>query len=214
MPTPLRKPTAERRREIGEAALRIAGLRGVTALTTANLAEEVGVTTGALFRHFPTLDDVLREAVRLGLEKMAATFPDAGLPPLERIGALARNRVAVLSRDPGLAWLVRSDQAALMLPEDAVSALLEFVGRSRRFLLEALREGAAEGSIRRDIDPEALLVAVVGTIHALVGMPGIHRLARGTRKVEPERVLSGLMTMLAPSGRARRRIKIVHKEKK
>ena len=168
MPTPLRKPTAERRREIGEAALRIAGLRGVTALTTSNLAEEVGVTTGALFRHFPTLDDVLREAVRLGLEKMAATFPDAGLPPLERIGALARNRVAVLSRDPGLAWLVRSDQAALMLPDDAVSALLEFVDRSRRFFLEALRQGVVEGSVRQVEGPLQLTARLVRADTGLV----------------------------------------------
>ena len=63
----MRKPSAERRVEIGEASLRIVGGRGVTALTTANLAREVGVTTGALFRHFDTLEDILREAVRQGL---------------------------------------------------------------------------------------------------------------------------------------------------
>jgi AcrR family transcriptional regulator len=205
MVAPMRKPAPERRREIGEAALRIAGREGVTALTTANLAEEVGLTTGALFRHFPTLDDVLREAVRLGLERMESTFPDRSLPPLERISALARNRVAIFSRDPGLAWLVRSEQALLVLPADAVASLQEFVSRSRRFLLEAIREGARQGVIRRDIEPEALLVSVAGTIHALVGMPGIHRLAQGSRTTGPERVLSGLMRLLAPCPRSRTR---------
>jgi AcrR family transcriptional regulator len=197
----MRKPAAERRLQIGEAALRIAGREGVTALTTANLAQEVGLTTGALFRHFPTLDDVLREAVRQGLERMEATFPDPSLPALDRIAALARNRVAILSRDPGLAWLVRSEQALMALPSDAVGSLQEFVSRSRRFLLEAIQEGARRGSIRKDIEPEALLVSVAGTIHALVGMPGAHRLARGSRMIGPERVLSGLMRMLAPPGR-------------
>jgi AcrR family transcriptional regulator len=210
----MRKPAAERRLEIGEAVLRIVGRQGVTALTTANLAEEVGLTTGALFRHFPTLDDVLREAVRQGLERMEATFPDGALSPLDRIAALARNRVAILSRDPGLAWLVRSEQALLMLPRDAVDSLQDFVSRSRQFLLEAIQDGVRERSIRRDIEPEALLVSVAGTIHALVGMPGIHRLARGSRRAEPERVLSGLMRMLAPPGRVRRRqLKRVEKER-
>jgi AcrR family transcriptional regulator len=207
MAVPIRKRAAERRQEIGEAVLRIAGREGVTALTTAKLAEEVALTTGALFRHFPTLDDVLREAVRLGLEKMESTFPDRSLPPLERISALARNRVAIFSRDPGLAWLVRSEQALLVLPKDAVASLQEFVSRSRRFLLDAIREGARQGVIRRDIEPEALLVSVAGTIHALVGMPGIHRLARGSRSVAPERVLSGLMRMLAPTPRGTRKVK-------
>ncbi|MGH9389946.1 MAG: TetR/AcrR family transcriptional regulator [Vicinamibacteria bacterium] len=211
----MRKPAAERRQEIGAAALRIVGRRGVTALTTANLAQEVGLTTGALFRHFASLDDVLRETVRQGLEKMEPTFPDASLPPLERISTLARNRVAILSRDPGVAWLVRSEQALLALPEDAVDSLKEFVSRSRRFLLEAIQEGARRGSIRRDIEPEALLVSVAGTIHALVGMPGIHRLAQRSGSVGPERVLDGLMRMLAPPGRGTRRsLKLVPKERK
>ena len=201
----MRKPGNERRREIGGAALRIAGREGVTALTTANLAQEVRLTTGALFRHFATLDDVLREAVRLGLEKMESTFPDGSVPPLERIATLARNRVAILSRDPGVAWLVRSEQAPLVLPKDAVDALQEFVTRSRRILLEAIQEGAREGSIRRDIEPEVLLVAVAGTIHALVGMPGIHRVAQASRKAPAERVLEGLMRMLAPAESGKKR---------
>jgi AcrR family transcriptional regulator len=215
MPVTMRKPAAERRQEIGEAAIRIAGRSGVTALTTANLAQEVGVSTGALFRHFASLDDVLQEAVRQGLERMEATFPDPSLPPLERIATLARNRVEILSRDPGLAWLVRSEQALLVLPKDAVGALQEFVSRSRRFLLEAIQEGARDGTIRKDIEPEALLVPVTGTIHALVGMPGVHRLAQVSRRAQPERVLEGLFRMLAPCPSAKRpRLKIVRKEKK
>ena len=215
MPALVRKPAAERRLQIGEAALRIAGRSGVTALTTANLAQEVGVTTGALFRHFASLDDVLREAVRQGLEKMEATFPDRSLPPLDRIATLARNRIEILSEDPGLAWLVRSEQALLVLPEDAVGPLQEFVSRSRRFLLEAIQEGARDGSIRRDIEPEVLLVSVTGTIHALVGMPGVHRLAQASRRILPERVLEGLMRLLAPhSPRKKRSLRIVRRGKR
>jgi len=210
----MRKPAAERRQQIGEAALRIVGRQGVTALTTANLAQEVDLTTGALFRHFATLDDVLREAVRQGLEKMESTFPESSLPPLERISALAKNRVETLSWDPGLAWLVRSEQALLVLPGDAVDSLQELVSRSRRFLLDAIQEGARQGSIRRDVEPEVLLVSVAGTIHALVGMPGIHRLAKGSRRVGPERVLEGLMRMLAPPGLGRRKLRLVSKERK
>lgn len=81
------------------------------ALTTANLAQEVGLTTtGALFRHFATLDDVLRETVRQALEKMESTISEPSLPPLDRISRLARNRVGILSSDPALAWLVRSNR--------------------------------------------------------------------------------------------------------
>ena len=135
-----RKPAPERRREIALAVLRIIGERGLTSLTTATLADEVGVTTGALFRHFASLDEILRETVRHGVEKMEETFPDASLPPLERLLGLARNRVELLRSDSGLEWLLRSEQAYLTLPDEAVASLKALVRRSRRYLLDAIRE--------------------------------------------------------------------------
>lgn len=203
----MRKPSAERRQEIVGAVLRIIGERGLTSLTTATLAEEVGVTTGALFRHFASLDEILRETVRLGIERMDETFPDPALPPLERLMELARNRVRVLRSDPGLAWLLGSEQAYLTLPDDAVKALRALVKRSRRYLLQALREGATQGSIRDDIEPEVLLVPVMGTIHTLAGMPGVHRVAPGSGTSKRDAVLSGLERMITPPVTTARRAK-------
>lgn len=199
-----RKPASERRREIALAVLRIIGERGLTSLTTAALADEVGVTTGALFRHFASLDEILRETVRHGIEKMEETFPDESLPPLVRLMSLARNRVELLRSDSGLAWLLRSEQAYLTLPGDSVASLKALVRRSRRYLLRAIREGASAGSIRDDIDAEALLVPVMGTIHALAGMQGAHHLARKTDRRQRDAVLSALERMITPEGRAAR----------
>jgi AcrR family transcriptional regulator len=194
----LRKPSVERREEIAAAALRLIGERGRTALTTSNLAAVLGLSSGALFRHFATLDDVLREAAALGARKIEATFPDESLPPLERLMTLAKRRVHVVGGDSGLAWLVRSDEVHLTLPEDALAELRRLVARSKRFLLAAIREGVADGSIREDIEPEILLVPVMGTIHTLIGMPGIHRSSKQSRGVDPERVLSALALLLEP----------------
>ena len=81
----LRKPTADRRREIAQAVLRIIGERGLTSLTTAAIAAEIGVTNGALYRHFSSLDEILIETVRQGVVKIESTFPDPALPPIERL---------------------------------------------------------------------------------------------------------------------------------
>jgi hypothetical protein len=112
--------------------------------------------------------------------------------------------VQVLGRDPGLAWLVRSDEVHLTLPEDALAELRRLVARSKRFLLGAIREGTAEGSIRDDIEPEILLVPVMGTIHALIGMPGIHRTSKIARGGDLERVFSALALLLEPKTKKRR----------
>lgn len=196
MATLTRKPTSERREEIVQAVLRIIGERGLTSLSTSSLAEEVGVTTGALFRHFSSREEILAEVVRHALARIEETFPAPSLPPLERLRQLAISRVRLLSDNPGLSWLLRTEQAYLELPEASVELLRGVVKRSRRFLLDALREGAQRGEVRDDIEPELLLVPIMGTIHALAGSPGLQRHA--TRDNQPDRIFSALLQMLAP----------------
>lgn len=196
-----RLPAAERRAQIALAALRIIGERGPKALTTATLADAVGVTSGALFRHFSSLDAILREAVRIAIERVEATFPDDALEGLERLMALAGNRVEVLGADRGLAWMLRSEEASLVLPDDAVSVLKALVQRSRAYLLDALEQGVARGTIRDDIATEHLLIVVVGTIHTLIGMPGISGRAKRPRRRAPRTTLDALRVLLSPPAR-------------
>jgi len=195
-----RKPAADRREEIVKAVLRIIGERGLTSLSTTTLAAEVDVTTGALYRHFTSLDEILNQTVRFGVSCIEETFPPAALGPVERIMSLARERVRVLGSNPGLAWLLRSEQAYLTLPEDAVQQLRKVVHRSRRFLLDALNEGVHRGVIRSDIEPEVLLVPVLGTIHAVIGMQGTPGSSATKQSQEQEQVLLALKRLLEPVG--------------
>ena len=202
MSTTIRKPAAVRREEIVQAVLRIIGERGLTSLTTSNLAAEVGLTSGALFRHFASQEEILRQATRHAVALIEATFPDESLPPMERLLALARNRVRVLGADAGLAWFLRSEQAALALPQDAASLLRDLVTRSKKYLLATIREGVADGSIRDDIEPKVLLVLVLGTVHTLIGMSGAQQ-SSSSRRPSIERVLAGLVRLLTPPDRGR-----------
>jgi len=189
-----RRTGSERREQIARAVLQIVGERGVSALSTTTLAAEIGVTSGALFRHFASRDEMLDAAVQHAVLRIEETFPDLSLPPLERLMQLARNRVSLLGSDQGLAWLLRSEQAYHVLPAGAVKQLRGLVNRSQRFFLDAMREGASRGSIRNDIEPEILVVLVTGTIHAVIGMPGAH--ARRRPAGGPDRILRGLEQVL------------------
>lgn len=187
-----------RREEIAQAALRLIGEKGVKSLTTAALAEEIGLSSGALFRHFSTLDEMLQEMVRCALLKIEQTFPDPSLPPLDRLTQLASNRVKLIGSEPGLSWLLRSEEAYHALPPQSVLLLEDMIRRSRGFLLAAIREGARQGSIRNDIKPEACLVIITGTIQALIGMPGSAGRAIKSPGQSPKAVLSSLMAILEP----------------
>src|SRR3546814_20670875 len=54
----VRKPAEERKSEIVETALRLADKVGPDRLATGQIAEAVGLTQAALFRHFPKKKDL------------------------------------------------------------------------------------------------------------------------------------------------------------
>ena len=198
MTTQKRRPRAERREQIAQAVLHIVATTGIASLTTTTLAREIGVTSGALFRHFKSREEILHEAVRYATHQIDDTFPDEALPPPERIVTLARNRLQVLRSEPGVAWLLRSEQATLALPEEAVELLRSRVKRTKQYILAAIEDGITDGSIRGDIAPEILLVPIMGTIHAVLGMPGIRGKTAAKESTGPDAVLSALVRMIAP----------------
>jgi AcrR family transcriptional regulator len=192
-----RKNTVERKKEIVDAVLRIIGERGLTSLSTKTIAEEVGVTTGALFRHFPSLQEILREVTRFAISQIEDTFPDESIAPLERIKLLAKNRIMLLNSCNGLAWLLKSEQAFLTLPMDSVESLRSMMKQSKRFLLKSIKDGISEGSIRNDIEPEILIVPIMGTIHSMIGMPRMKNSSHKKQLSEINKVLNGLEIMIS-----------------
>ena len=188
------------------ALLRIIGREGFASVSTNRLADAVGMTPGALFRHFDSLQDMLREAVRRTVIRVEETLPDPELPPLQRLLSLASARARLLASDPGVAWLLRSDEALLVLPEDAAEQLRGLVRKSQRAIRQALEDGAANRTIRQDIPPAVLQVMVSGTIHAVAGSTGVHRTGRRRKRRAPslDSVLTGLTRILTPRSKWRK----------
>ena len=194
-----RKSSPVRRREIAAAALRLIGEEGAPALTAARIAREVGVTAGALFRHFESVEAILVAAVELAVEDVEASFPDEDLPPLERLRALLLARIDLIRRRPGLAWLLLSEQVFLSVPGPALASLRALVSRSQKFVRRALSEGVAQGELRDDLGIDVMQALFTGVVHSMANRRGVHARPRGKptpRSPKPERVLDTLVELL------------------
>ncbi len=161
-----RKTTQVRRVEIAEAVLHLIAEDGIASLSTATLAKRVGVSTGALFRHFASWTDIYAFTVAFAVDQMEATFPDEQLAPDERIFQLARNRIGLFSMNPGIVWLFRSNQAQLTVPPDAAAQISALKFRSQAYLSQAIQEGLDQGIFNREISASAILTLVMGVIQA------------------------------------------------
>jgi AcrR family transcriptional regulator len=190
------QPLTPKQSEIADAALKIIGERGIASLTTASLAEELGVSSGAPFRHFASREEILEAAAQRVADMVADTYPEATLPPLERLRALFLARVSTVGQRADVARFIFSDQFALALPPAAVERMLDLVRGTRAFVLLALEEGIDHGEIRKDLPPKALLPIVMGTLQHLVFL---NALPQGMGKApKAADVFSSLTCLLAP----------------
>lgn len=162
-----RKPGADRRREIADAALRVLAEHGPGRFTALAVAEAVGLTDAALFRHFTGMDAIVLAAIERLEQALLEGFPPGEPEPLARLGAFFRRRVAVIRARPGIARLIASDELARVAPPEGVRRLAELRARSQGFVHACMVEAAQEGALAPGIQPEEGALMVMGTLLAL-----------------------------------------------
>ena len=183
--------------EIADAAIRIIGDRGISTLTTTALARELGVSSGAPFRHFASREEILCAVGNRVVELMGTTFPDASLPPLERLSQLFVSRIQAVARHGGVARLIFSDQFSKALPEEAAGQIHAFVLRTREFVSEAIAQGVASGEFRQDVPVEHLMVIFFGTMQHAAFLSAITRDHRQRIPLDPRDIIQSIRTLIS-----------------
>lgn len=200
-----RHTTKERRAELADAALEIIATRGIVELTTRSLAEAVGLTTGAIFRHFESLD-ALRIAVAEHVgDVLDSTYPPVTLAPLQRLERFIEMRSSVVGDRAGVLRLMLSEQFALALPETAAQRLRAAIDTTRTFLVKTIAEAQAAKQLRRDLAPEALAVIVMGTIQIVGQMGGVSRHPHARHAAQAGAIRATLLQLLTTPIKPERR---------
>jgi AcrR family transcriptional regulator len=165
--TAARHPSDLRRREIADAALAVIAEHGLARFTSLAIARKVGVTDGALFRHFASKGDIVLAAIERVEEILFAPGPPEAAEPLARLRAFFERRVAVIRENPGIARLVTSDQLAQAAPPEGVARVAALRRRSVEVVRRCLEDAAAAGALAPGVEPAAATVIVVGSLFAL-----------------------------------------------
>ena len=168
--TPVRLPTEIRRAEIVAAVLRLAATRSPAAITTGDMAAELGFSQGAVFRHFPAKDAIWMAVLDwVDAELIAALDAAAqqGATPLEGLERVFMAHIRFVVASPGVPRLIFHE---LQHPDDTplkqrVRALL---GRYRQILARLLDAAADRGLLLAGLDRQAAATLFIGTIQGLV----------------------------------------------
>lgn len=178
-----RLSTEERQAEIIAAAVRLARESSPALITTGDIAEAIGVTQGAVFKHFPTKDAIWQAVMRWVretlLQRLQAAADQAGTP-LDALVAMFHAHVEFVIAHPGVPRLIFQE---LQQPADS-SAKLEVravLQGYRKLLLGVLDEAIVHKQVGAELDAEAAATSFIGLIQGLVmqsmlaGRPGAMR---------------------------------------
>ena len=192
-------PAAERRAEAVRALIDLAASVSPDAISTAAIAERMGLSHAALFRHFPSRDVLWAETVRWATESLWQRF-DAVDPgdlerPLERVEAILLAHVAFVQAHPGLLRLLFAE---LQRPE--TSAAREtgkaFMARYRQRLAGLL--GCAQQ--RRLLDPRLDAPELAGQVLATYQGLMLQSLINGSLIELPSRTRQALAVLFRGLG--------------
>ncbi|MFY0989184.1 TetR/AcrR family transcriptional regulator [Halomonas sp. C05BenzN] len=163
--------TAEQRRErTVETVIELCGQEEPATITTGEIARQMGVTQGALFRHFPSKDAIWEAVVdwvgKRVMQRLDAAAAGAGAP-LEALEAMFMAHVEFIAEHPGVPRLLLGQlQHARPTPARRMVRSLLFLYRER---VEGLLLRAREaGQLRAGLDLEAAALQFIGSIQGLV----------------------------------------------
>lgn len=158
------------------AAAELFAERGYVASTTRAIASKAGVNEVTLFRKFKNKEGILRALVEQGAGAKQSLPPENTIVPGD-LEATLRNMAAVEICDAidngGLAIRLAFD--ARSVPE-VQAALGDTLASNLERFADYLRSHQAEGSLRRDVDPELMAEAFLSLTSSLV----MYRIATGT----------------------------------
>ena len=157
MASGVRSDALRNRERLLEVAVRLFAERG-SDVSPAMVAKEAGVGVGTLYRHFPTRNALVEAAYRADLHRLCESAPGliaehGGAGALRVwLGRCVDHAITKRGMADALRTVVTSDRDPSADSRDLLTAAVA----------ELLAAGAADGTLREDLDPYDVLVGVTG----------------------------------------------------
>ncbi len=186
----------KRREEIIRVTLELAAKQGVDDVTTQDMAQAMGLTQGAVFRHFPSKDAIwlaVMQWVRESLMGVMSRAAAQGSDPLDSLQRMFYAHIDFIAGHPAIPSMLMSEHLharSALLRQLMTEIMLGFEARIADLLISAQTQGQA----RPDLDAHAAATLYIGMIQGLVLQASI---LRETRSLAVEAARTFPLYMLA-----------------
>jgi AcrR family transcriptional regulator len=164
-----RQSTLVRREQIIEASRKLIMKYGSEHVTVRRIAAEIGISEGALYRHFKSKKEVLLFLIRHIEENLIGDLQKRSPTKkiLDTIESTLKNHLSSMEQRKGMSFLVIAEIISLgdkELNKRVLEVLRKYISNIKKLLLEGIKAG----EIRKDIDPEMVATSFFGTMQGLI----------------------------------------------
>ena len=166
-PPPKRESSDDRRAAIAAAARALVHEKGFEGLRTRDIAERVGINIATLHYHVPSkaaLIQLLAETMQDDFRHQSLARPRAHLSGAEQLEYEFADYLELLTAQQQLLE-VMSELTQRAARDPAIAAVLRPMRRGwEAMVADIFRTGVADGSFRRDLDPAAAALLLIGAL--------------------------------------------------
>jgi AcrR family transcriptional regulator len=163
-------PAAQRRDMTVETVVDLAATINPAEITTSQIAQHMGLSQGALFRHFPTKDAIWGQVMVWTTDQLFQRLDKASaeeVPPLSALESMFMAHVAFVVARPGVPRILFGElqRTGDTVAKRGARALMDSY---RTRLMTHIDRCKIDGALPADLDTESAALLFVGTIQGLV----------------------------------------------
>lgn len=167
--TTARKSKSIRREEILSSARRIIALKGFEHLTVRQMAKDIRVTEGALYRHFKSKQEIISlliDDIDSTLMHMIKPAEKEQADPMVRLERILMEHITYIEKRKAASFMLMNETLSL---KDKVSQrkMLKIVHNYLKVIAGILIEGIRKGRFRQDINVMSAAIVFFGMIQSL-----------------------------------------------
>lgn len=161
--------SARTRARILDATAHVLSRKGYAGTRLSGIAEQAQLQAPAIYYYFPSREDLIEEVMWTGIQRLREHVTEAleelpaGTPPMERIAVAVREhlRLSLELSDYATAVIRNSSQ----VPEEMRVRQLAEETAYGALWQKLIKDAAAEGEIRADLDPQIAHRLVLGALN-------------------------------------------------
>jgi AcrR family transcriptional regulator len=160
----------DRQRQIIEAAVELIAEGGIQELTMKRLAQRIGISEPAIYRHFENKLDIL-EAIQQVFAGEKRRFMEqilkSNVTAIKKIVSIMEHHFASFTAKPALAAVLFSE-GIFQNDQRLKSTVLKIMQQSAEVLGNIVKQGQTASTIRDDIAPQDLVTVILGALRLIV----------------------------------------------